>query len=146
MKQSMCCRSHVAAIAEIKLLNVEVLGTHALLLSQSQINAFIPCSLHTKDSFKCIMCAIWLYNPSVVSAQEACTIPLYRNYFYGRAGIWQSCIGMILCTTCSTLSHVTYGAEIEISGTKVRVWGTGGEIQSRNFSWAFWNYSYINKS
>lgn len=137
MKQSMCCRSHVAAVAEIKLLNAEVLGTHAFLLSQSQINAFIPHNLYTKDSFKCITCAVWLYKLSVVSAQESCAVSLHRNYFYGRIRIWQSCIGIILCTTCSTLSHITYRAEIEISGTKVGVWGIVGEIQSRNFSWAF---------
>lgn len=37
----MCCSLHVAAMAEIRLLNVQVLEAHTFLMSQSQINPFI---------------------------------------------------------------------------------------------------------
>lgn len=107
MKQSVCCWSHVAAMAEIKLLNVQVLRAQTFLISQSQINSFIPCNSYTKDSLKRLKCTICLHDPCVVSAQ-----PVYRLYFYGRMRIWQSCIGTIPYMTCSTLSHIIYEAEI----------------------------------
>lgn len=68
MKQSICCRSHGAAMAEIKLLNVKVLGAHTFLMCQSHINPFIPCNSYTKDSLKCLTYVICFHNPCVVSA------------------------------------------------------------------------------
>jgi len=51
-------------MAEIKLLNVQVLGPHTFLVSQSQINLFIPCNSCPKHSLKCL--TLWFPSTTLV--------------------------------------------------------------------------------
>lgn len=81
MRQSMSCRSHVAAIAEIKLLNVEILGSHAFFLSQSQINTFIPCNFHIKLVLS-VLCVLFDSTILLLFLHKKCVQFLCTEFFF----------------------------------------------------------------